>query len=384
MTAGADTERARLQAVLESMTDAVVVLSRDRSVQVANAAYLALNADVPDGRMDDEGGHPIPPDESLEGRAARGEEFRTVVTRAAPGEGRRWYEAVSRRVHGGDPASTVLVIRDITDRSLRRIQDEFIANASHELRTPLAVLTGYLHLIERASDPGVDVHVRKALEHAEELDRLVADLFDITRLETGQMRFELEPIDLGELVQHAVEAAGVLADAQCVRYVRPVRSVLVDADRTRMLQVMRNLLDNARVHAPSSEVRVALRRHGGRAELTVADDGPGIAARDAVTIFDRFQQASPTTQPGLGLGLHIARAIVHGHHGTLSVASTPGRGTRFTMRLPLLAERRIPALRATAGRAGRQRAVVGARRAAGSGGGSRDQPGTPTAGAGRR
>jgi len=200
---------------------------------------------------------------------------------------------------------------------------------------------GYLHLIERADDSGVAAHTRRALDHAQELEGLVADLLDITRLETGQMRYQLDPIELGALLQDAVDAAGVLSDQQRITYRRPAAAVLVDADRTRILQVLRNLLDNARVHASSSgEIRVSVRRRAGRAEVVVQDDGPGIAEEEVARLFERFHRASSSPHPGLGLGLHIARQIVRGHHGTLTAASELQRGSTFTMRLPLLSERR--------------------------------------------
>ncbi|MBA2253697.1 MAG: PAS domain S-box protein, partial [Chloroflexi bacterium] len=332
-------ERSRLTAVIESMSDGVAVLARDGSALVRNQAYADLIGADSDGRMDDENGRPLGPSETLEARASQGEEFRLVVTRPGAGGSRRWFEAVSRRVAAaGSRESTVLVIRDITDRSLRRTQDEFIATASHELRTPLAVLTGYLHLIERTADGAVGEHTRRALEHAQQLEGLIGDLLDITRLETGQMRYELEPIELGALVHEAVEAAAVLAGEQLIHFRRPGTVSLVDGDRQRILQVLRNLLDNARVHASSSgEIRVRLRRRGGWAEVAVQDDGPGIAGGDLERLFERFQRASSPTDPGLGLGLHIAREIVRGHHGTLTATSQLGRGSTFSMRLPLRA-----------------------------------------------
>jgi two-component system CheB/CheR fusion protein len=341
--AASETERARLAAILESMGDAVVVVDRQARPLLANDAYTRLVGPASHTTMDDEQGRPIRGAASLEARAARGEEFETVVTRATKAGGRRWYEAVSCRVQSVTvPESTLLVVRDITDRSLRRLQDEFIANASHELRTPLAVLTGYLHLIDRAATDRVAGHVRRALDHARELDHLVGDLLDITRLETGRLRYEPEPLDLADLVHQAVDAAVVVASEQRIGFRRPARPLIVDADRTRLLQVVRNLLDNARVHAPGAEVRVALRRRSGRAELSVSDDGPGIAANEASKVFERFQQvgAGQSSQPGLGLGLHIAREIVRAHKGTINVTSPDGGGTVFTVRLPLLGERK--------------------------------------------
>jgi two-component system CheB/CheR fusion protein len=235
----------------------------------------------------------------------------------------------------------VLVLRDITDRSLRRLQDEFIATASHELRTPLAVLTGYLHLIDRSGGAPVE-HARRALEQAGQLDLLVQELLDTSRLETGQLRLELEPVDLGAIVLRAVDDARMLAPLAAIRYDRPATPVIVNASAARLQQVIRNILDNARVHAASTpSIDVSIRRRGGRADIAIADRGPGIAESEIGHLFERFTRRSDGVgSPGLGLGLYIARQIAQAHGGSIAVDSKGGHGTTFHVRLPLLLERR--------------------------------------------
>jgi two-component system CheB/CheR fusion protein len=285
----------------------------------------------------------LPPAETPASRAARGEAFRLEFTVGAADGTRRWFEATGRPLAG--EAAGVLVIRDITDRTVRRLQDEFLAWAGHELRSPLTTLRGYLQLAARRLDPGADERLRRYLglagEEAQRLGLLVGELLDATRLQSGKLHLRLAPLDLAPLVAHTVELAQVLTQGQTLALETEAGPIMVAGDAGRLEQVLFNLLTNAITHAAGTErIEVRLRRDGETAELVVRDDGPGIPAEALETIFARFAQADPIPRPGgagLGLGLYIAREIVAAHGGTIGAQSAPGEGAAFTVRLPALA-----------------------------------------------
>jgi two-component system OmpR family sensor kinase len=156
---------------------------------------------------------------------------------------------------------------------------------------------------------------------------------------------ETKPVDLVDIVEEA------LADFAAVDPHRPLTAQLADTavvagDRIRLRQVIDNLLANARTHTPPrTPVHVAVRRSAGRAEIEVRDEGPGIAAEDQARVFERFWRADPArarNRGGTGLGLAIVASLVAAHDGTVDVASEPGKGTTFTVRLPLRDDDRIP------------------------------------------
>jgi two-component system CheB/CheR fusion protein len=290
----------------------------------------------------DEQGVPLPTAQTPEYRAARGEAFRLDFTVAAADGTRRWFEATGRPLAGEHAG--VLVIRDITDRTMRRLQEEFLTWAGHELRTPLTALQGYLQLTERRLDPSVHHQAYRfltlAIQETRRQASLVTELMDATRLQSGKLELEQTPLDLGPLVTHTVETAEVLTNGQTIALSAPTEPVMIVGDASRLEQVLLNLLTNAITHAPGTE-RIDVRVHSddGMAEVIVQDAGPGIPTEALETIFGRFAQVNPRERAGragLGLGLYIAREIVEAHAGMITAQSAPGHGATFTVRLPLL------------------------------------------------
>jgi two-component system CheB/CheR fusion protein len=338
-------ERARLSAVLGSMGDAVLVVDAEGRALRTNAAYDALiDALGAPFVPADAQGIPLPAADAPERRVARGEAFRLEFTAEAADGARRWFEASGRPLAGeANGVAGVLVVRDITDRTLRRLQEEFLAWAGHELRTPLAALSGNLQLAGRRLEAGDEERLRRHLalanEEARRMGALVTELVDAARLRSGRLVLAAEPLDLAPLVARTVEVAEALADGQALVLDSEDAPVVVAGDAGRLQQVLLNLLTNALTHAPGSErVEIRLRRDGEAAELSVRDRGPGIAAEALETVFDRFAQVDPLQRPGsagLGLGLYIAREIVEAHGGTIAAHSAPGEGATFTVRLPL-------------------------------------------------
>jgi two-component system, OmpR family, sensor kinase len=231
--------------------------------------------------------------------------------------------------------------REAGEARLRR----FVADAAHELRTPLTSLRGYAELYRQGALPTPEA-VGNAMGRIESegarMARLVDDLLLLARTDQGRA-LEKEPVDL---VRIAREAAGDFAAADPERpLARDLEgSAVVTGDPIRLRQAIDNLLANVRAHTPSgTPARVSVQRNGTWAEVTVADEGPGIPSEAQPRIFERFWRGDPsrgrTAAGGAGLGLSIVDALVRAHGGTIAVESAPGRGTAFTMRLPLAAAR---------------------------------------------
>ncbi|MGI8689683.1 MAG: chemotaxis protein CheB [Thermomicrobiales bacterium] len=340
-----ETERKRVAAILASIGDAVLVVDRTGATMLANNRYTEMFGS-PDNPFvaEDEDGQPLPSDQMPQQRAARGESFAMEFTITAPTGSRRWFEATGRPITHDHQHTGVLVIRDITDRSLRRMQDEFMAIASHELRTPLTGLSGYLQMLVRLYNAeGAEERPRRyatlALGQSQRLLALINEILDVARLQSGRLTLVRAPLDLAAAVRHAVEIAQMLTQEQTIVTEIADEPVMIMGDDRRLEQVILNLLTNAISHAAGSpRIAVRLWCADGQAALDVQDDGPGIAPADLAKIFSRFyrvEHAGQSPSGGLGLGLYIAREIVVAHDGTIDVRSILGEGTTFTVRLPI-------------------------------------------------
>lgn len=235
--------------------------------------------------------------------------------------------------------------REAGEARLRR----FVADAAHELRTPLTSLRGYAELYRQgalATSDAVANAMRRIESEGARMARLVDDLLLLARTDQGRA-LEREPVDL---VRLAREAAADFAAADPDRALEQdlAGSAVVVGDPIRLRQAIDNLLANVRAHTPAgTPARVSVHRNGRWAEVTVADEGPGIAAENQPRVFERFWRGDPargrTGAGGAGLGLSIVDALVRAHGGSVSIASAPGQGAAFTMRLPLQSDGHVAA-----------------------------------------
>jgi Na+/proline symporter/nitrogen-specific signal transduction histidine kinase len=230
-------------------------------------------------------------------------------------------------------------------KELDAMKDDFVSTVSHELRTPLTSIRAFAEIL--ADQPGLAPEKRERfvgiiLKETERLTRLINQILDLAKIESGRAEWHVEAIDLGKVAADAVVASSGLADARGVRVepASPGGPVIVRGDPDRLMQVLLNLLGNAVKFAPAGAGRVAVRvtAHEGIARVEVADNGPGIAADHHASIFEKFRQVGDTLTDrpqGTGLGLPIARRIVRQLGGDMGVASLPGEGATFWFTLPL-------------------------------------------------
>lgn len=259
----------------------------------------------------------------------------------------RYFSAtkVPIRNQAGQVIGIVAVSRDITARhEVERLKDEFIGTVSHELRTPLMSIRGSLGLLSRGAAGEIATSAQEMVEiayrNSERLTRLVDDLLDIEKIESGKMLFRMAPIELAPLVEQALDANRAYAEQYGVTFAlaRATPAALVYADADRLMQVFANLLSNAAKFSPAgATVTVALDRVDGALRVSFADRGPGIPEEFHERIFSKFVQAdsSSTRQKGgTGLGLSIARAIVERMGGRIGFTTAIGAGTTFYVDLP--------------------------------------------------
>jgi PAS domain S-box-containing protein len=226
-----------------------------------------------------------------------------------------------------------------------RLKDEFLASLSHELRTPLNAVLGYARML-RTGMVGAD-RQQKAIEtierNATSLTQIVEDILDISRIISGKIRLNVQPVDFPHIVQNAIDAVTPAADAKGVRLeavLDPLASP-VSGDPERLQQVFWNLLANAvKFTGRGGRIQIRLGRINSHIEVSVADTGVGIPPDFLPYVFERFRQADASAareRGGLGLGLSIARQLAEMHGGTIEAASGGlGQGATFTVKLPLM------------------------------------------------
>jgi len=345
-----EAERAQLAVILSGIEDAVLVVDQTGTPLRMNAAYVRLFGDAI-VTPDDARGQPLPPDQTPQARAARGETFSLSFSLATglpslTGEDtRRWFVATGQPLQEGGATHAIVVIRDVTlSQRHRHLQEEFLALSGHELRTPLTSVKGYLDLLvpllHTGSDERSRLYATRALHQTQLLVTLVRDLTDAAHLQGGKLTLDRAALDLVPLVAQVAETAQALPAGHTIHLALGAAPAWVRGDAGRLEQVLVNLLTNAAAHAPSATpIDVRLRRASAEAVLEVQDYGRGIAADQLPHLFARFYQVARADRPsqgGLGLGLFICQELIAAHGGHITVASTEGEGTTFTVWLPLL------------------------------------------------
>ncbi len=254
--------------------------------------------------------------------------------------------ALTTLYQGSTDVGGVLVFFDLTEREkVEQLKSDFVSTVSHELRTPLTALRGALGLLdggvlgELPSDAASAIHI--AYDSAERLVRLVNDILDMEKIESGKMDFSLRLVNLNELVLRSVGDSALGAELLGVRVevVQCPERVSVHADPDRILQVLVNLISNAiKFSVRGGVVSIGVSREEGSVRVEVRDRGPGIPEAFRDRIFGKFEQADTSSarlRGGTGLGLSISRSIIAQHGGTIGFVDPPGGGAAFFFSLPV-------------------------------------------------
>ncbi|MEZ0395460.1 MAG: HAMP domain-containing sensor histidine kinase [Anaerolineales bacterium] len=223
-----------------------------------------------------------------------------------------------------------------------QLQDDFIATISHDLHTPLGFIKGYATSLLR-SDTTWDAATQREFltiidEETDHLIALIDRLLDSSRLQTGMLAMDFQPVILDKLLRDVAQrVSGRCPGLNVILELENLPAI--QADNVRLGQVFENLLDNAVKYAPGSPVTIRAWRRGQAVTLTLADRGPGIPAEHLPYVFERFYRVpGQSGQRGAGLGLFICRQIVQAHHGQITVETVPGKGTTFRIELPVRQE----------------------------------------------
>lgn len=321
-----------LRATLENLDHGVALLDSEGRVVEKNAKLDSFLAPSPDATA----GTGLDPQIVAAARAG------APLLKVVDHDDGRFMEVRGSQAPNG---SYVVTFTDISARRrAENMKSAFVSNVSHEFRTPLTSIRASLRLMAGPLKADLSDRVERLVtiadRNAENLLKLVSDLLDLDKIESGKMTFDFATVDLNMIVAEAAEVNRGYAEARGVGIAvgLPASAVHVKADAPRIQQVMANLVSNAAKFSPEGGIVVlSVEKGNGKARIVVHDSGPGIPEHFRSEIFEKFSQArssDSTKLGGSGLGLNIAKAIVEGHGGELSFDSRPG-DTNFWFTLPL-------------------------------------------------
>ncbi len=248
--------------------------------------------------------------------------------------------------------AAVCIFQDISRlRALERQRDDFLSIAAHELRTPLTSVLGTVQVLLRqirrfSDDKPLDLaNLRRGLERvndqSQRIHKLILDLLDTSRIQSGQLEFNIQPEDLAAIVRDSVDGQSVTHPWRQIKCTVLTAPLPVLGDDVRLSQVVDNLLTNAlKYSSENAPVEVTVDARGDEARLSVRDHGDGIPAEAMPRLFERFyrvpgMEVKSDSSVGLGLGLYISSTIVARHNGRIEVTAEPGKGTTFDVFIPM-------------------------------------------------
>ena len=324
-----DRERLQLASILRSMADGVITLDRHANVIVTNPQASPLLQD----------GQPHEVVLSLYEEVMEGTSEKTIEVK----QDERYYTlTVTPLVGEDDFEGAVVVIRDTSEsHRLDKMRTDFVANISHELRTPLVTLQGYSEAIIDGiteSDETTKEFASIIYDESLRLARLVNDLLDLARIESGKETMHFTSFDIGDFLPRVMRKFNQMASEKEIRLQTDAPHRLIEADGDRLEQVFTNLIGNAIAHTDSGEIRIEATEEADGLRIQLTDTGHGIPKEDLPFVFERFYKADKArtsgSKTGTGIGLAIVKNVVDAHHGKVSVSSTLGVGTTFEIFLP--------------------------------------------------
>lgn len=347
-------EKQRLDALIDSAADGILILDHDHTVERSNLAFERLYGEK---RLEIQGrGHGDvirwarqPDGRTLEEAEAKGWPLDAGATLYVEGDLERPEPpplpvGITYAPLFGDEGrlqNIIVTVRDITRfRTAEEIKSTFISIISHELKTPVALIKGYASTL-RLDDAHWDrAVVQESLtvieEEADRLTRMIEDLLDASRLQAGGLSLSRADVSLKRLAERQADRFRPQTDRHTIVVDFPEKFPVILADETRIEQVIANLVSNAIKYAPGGEIRISGRAQAGHVVLCVSDEGPGIDMHDLPHIFDRFYRAEKAARrtKGAGLGLYLARAIIEAHGGRIWAAPQSETGAQICFSLP--------------------------------------------------
>jgi PAS domain S-box-containing protein len=345
----------RLQAVIQTMPEAVMVVRPPKGVIVASNAAAQRMFDI---RAD---GHVLLTRASQLKVTGEHDEVLPILTALQTGEVVTGVELSVRTPSGrslpvvasaapllsedGSIDAVVGVFQDVTSlKEAERLRDEFVSIVSHELRSPLTPIRGFAQVVERellkdGQHPDLVVWLQTLQRHADRMTRLVDDLLDVSRLRAGRLEIRRGHTDLVRMCRSVIDSRQPTSEQHVLRLDSDESELLANVDDDRIHQVVDNLVGNALKYTDSGIVTVGLHvsADGANALITVRDQGRGIPAEERNYLFNPFYRSrdvSESAVPGLGLGLFICSELIQAHDGTIDIGDAPGGGTIFSIVLP--------------------------------------------------
>ncbi|BDH61353.1 sensor histidine kinase ResE [Lysinibacillus sp. PLM2] len=337
-------EKEQLSSILTSMTDAVITFNRDRTILVSNPPAERL---LQKWYINQEPNSDSPIPAEIYHMLDHVLEFEDKIEEDLEINGSDYSLTISPLKNSGQSIrGAVAVIRDMTEQKrLDKLRSDFIANVSHELRTPIAMLQGYSEAILDdvvSSEEERNEMIRIIYDESQRMGRLVTDLLDLARMESGHMTLFKDDLPIVHVIERITQKFAQVAKEKHVHLEFKCSlsdDLIMRLDEDRIEQVLTNLIDNAIRHTPEEgSVTVSLDNELSYAKITVSDTGEGIPKEDLPFVFERFYKADKArtrSKGGTGLGLAIAKNIVEAHKGNIKVDSVVGEGTTFTFYLPL-------------------------------------------------
>ncbi len=347
-------EKQRLDALLDSAADGILILDADRMVERCNIAFERLMGQPREQIVGKDHNEVIrwahePQGTTLEEAEAEGWLLRPDATLYVEGDlerllppplpvGITYAPLLSQE---GKLRNIVLSVRDITHfRNADELKSTFISIVSHELRTPVTLIKGYASTLRRDDAKWDRAIVRDSLavieEEADRLSKLIDDLLDASRLQAGGLSIVPADVSLPMLAERVAERFAQQSNKHMILADFPQNFPVISGDERRLEQVMSNLVSNALKYSPGGEIRITGSVEPSHVTVCVSDQGPGIDARDLPHIFDRFYRSDRAVKQtkGAGLGLYLARAIVEAHGGRIWADSRADSGARICFSLP--------------------------------------------------
>jgi len=335
-------ERSLLSSVIAEMKEGLLMVGLDRRIHLANRAARRI-FDV----AFDPAGHPLTDvvrhpavissiEEGLEQRAEIREQ-----TLELPASGQSFELHVTPLE--GSASGVIVLFFEITHlEALERVRREFVADVSHELRTPLTSIKAFVETLlggASADEKRAKEFLEIIAKHADRMGVLIDDITDLSRIETGAVELDLRPLDVALVAAEVAENLRPLGEEKQVKVELALESpLMIRADRRRLEQILTNLVDNAiKFNRPLGQVRIESDLREGRPTLIVEDSGVGIPADSHEKVFHRFYRVDPARSReagGTGLGLAIVKHLMRLHGGRVTLASTLGQGSRFTLEFP--------------------------------------------------